>query len=52
MPPILFLTSLYLQSCQPSLCEAEIVAARRDGLENLRAEDVIALVLGKIKLCP
>ena len=33
------------------LREAEIVASGRDGLQKLASEDVVALVLGKVKLC-
>lgn len=36
---------------QGTLCETEVIAPSRDGLEYLGAELVVALVLRKIKLC-
>ena len=33
------------------LCETKVVATRRDGLDDLAAESLIAFILGKIKFC-
>lgn len=39
------------RSVIPSLRETKIVAALRDGLQDLAAQSIVALVLGEIKLC-
>lgn len=39
------------RSTRHLLREAEVLAARRDRLENLAAESFVALILGEVKLC-